>query len=216
MLMLSENEEEYLEAIYALSENDEKPGISSISEAMGVSRASASEMIKKLSEKRYLRHERYGAIAFTPDGLSIARGIKRKHRLLESFLHFLGKRDVHGEACRLEHGISEESTDAICRFLGSPDRCPDDGKEIPKCGKDCERCLKKTLIDSSLGKRVIVARMECGRKASMRLNEMGVVTGELVRVVNRVPHGPVEVEVKGTKVAIGYGIAKKIVVEECE
>jgi DtxR family Mn-dependent transcriptional regulator len=214
--MLSENEEEYLEAIYAIGESYEKPGIRSLSEVMGVSKASVSEMVKKLNEKGYIRHERYGAIVFTPEGLDIARGIKRKHRLLESFLYFLGKKEVHDEACRLEHGISDESADAICRFLGSPDRCPDDGRAIPKCGKDCHECLKKTLTWVIPGKKVRITGTECGRKASMRLNEMGVVAGEVVKVISRVPHGPVEVEVKGTRIAIGDGLAKKILVEECE
>lgn len=214
--MLSENEEEYLEAIYAISESYEKPGICSLSEAMGVSKASASEMVKKLSEKGYIRHERYGVIFFTPEGLNIARGMKRKHRLLESFLHFLGKKEVHDEACRLEHGISDESADAICRLLGSPDRCPDDGREIPKCGRDCHACLKKTLAGVGPGKKARITGTECGRKASMRLNEMGVVAGEAVKVMSRVPRGPVEIEVKGTRIAIGDGLAKKILVEECE
>jgi len=50
----------------------------------------------------------------------------------------------------------------------------------------------------------------------MRLNELGLVPKEKIRVTNRMPHGPIEVEVKGTKVAIGNGLAIKIVVEECE
>lgn len=212
--MLSESEEEYLEEIYTLKESKEKPSISRISEAMGVSKASASEMVKRLGEKKLLMHKKYGEIELTEKGLGIARGIKRKHRLLESLLNFLGKKDVHDEACRLEHGISEESTDAICRLLGAPDRCPDDGKEIPKCGKDCEECLKKTLADIPPGNEVRIVRAECGRKASMRLSELGLVTGERVKVINRMPHGPIEVEVKGTKVAVGNGLAKKIVVEE--
>ncbi|MDY6985969.1 MAG: metal-dependent transcriptional regulator [Candidatus Thermoplasmatota archaeon] len=214
--MLSENEEEYLEEIYSLSEDREKISISRISEAMGVSKASTSEMISKLSEKKLLKHERYGEIELTEEGMNIARNIKRRHRLLESFLHFLGKRDVHNEACKLEHGISEESADAICRFLGAPERCPDDGKEIPRCGKDCSECLKKTLADISTGKETVIFRTLCGKKASMRLNELGLLPGEKIKVVNRMAHGPIEVEVKGTKVAIGYGLAKKILVEECE
>ena len=53
-----------------------------------------------------------------------------------------------------------------------------------------------------------------GRKASMRLSELGLVTGERVKVINRMPHGPIEVEIKGTRVAVGNGLAKKIEVEE--
>jgi len=214
--MLSENEEEYLEEIYALSENKEKISVSRISEAMGVSKASTSEMVRKLSEKKLLKHEKYGVIELTEEGMNIARSIKRKHRLLESFLNFLGKKDVHNEACKLEHGISEEITDAISRFLGAPERCPDDGKEIPRCGKDCSECLKKTLTDIPTGKEAAILRILCGRKASMRLNELGILPGEKIKVVNRMAHGPIEIEVKGTKVAIGYGLAKKILVEECE
>jgi len=214
--MLSENEEEYLEAIYSLLESNEKPSTSRIAEAMGVSRASVSEMVKKLNEKKLLKHERYGEIELTVEGMNIARSIKRKHRLLESFLHFLGKKDVHDEACKLEHGISEESADAICRFLGSPEKCPDDNKDIPKCGRDCSECLSRTLAEILPDREVIVVRMVCGRKASMRLNELGFVPGERVRVVKSISYGPIEVEVKGTKVAIGHGLAKKVLVEECE
>ncbi len=214
--MLSENEEEYLEGIYSLLENNEKPSTSRIAEAMGVSRASVSEMVKKLGDKGFLKHQRYGEIELTEEGTTVARKIKRKHRLLESLLGFLGMREVHDEACKLEHGISEESADAICRFLGSPERCPDDNKNIPKCGRDCSECLSRTLAEILPDKEVTVVRMMCGRKASMRLNELGFVPGERIRVIKSISNGPIEVEVKGTKVAIGNGLARKVLVEECE
>ena len=213
--MLSESEEEYLEQMYAFIEEKKDPTVRGISEAMKVSNASASEMIKRLSEKGLVKHKRYGSIELTPRGLSAAEGMKRKHRLLESLLHRLGVKDVHDEACRLEHGISEESTDALCRFLKAPEKCPDDGKDIPKCGKACSACLRIFLSDAPQGKDVTISELQCGKKAAMRLNELGLVPKEKIRVINRMPHGPIEVEVKGTKVAIGHGLARKIVVEEC-
>ena len=214
--MLSESEEEYLEQMYAFIEDVKDPTVRGISEAMNVSNASVSEMIKRLSEKGLVRHNKYGPIELTSSGLVAARNMKRKHRLLESLLRRLGVKDVHDEACRLEHGISEESTDALCRFLKAPDKCPDDGKEIPKCGKDCSVCLRILLSDAPQGKDVTISELQCGKKAAMRLNELGLVPKEKIRVINRLPHGPIEVEVKGTKVAIGNGLAMKIVVEECE
>lgn len=211
--MLSKNEEEYLEAMYGLIEEGERLSTKNISERLGISMASTSEMMKKLSKKGYLDYERYKKIELTDKGFKTAKELKRKHRLIETFLStILNRKEVHTEACEMEHAISRESTDALCKYLGRPIECPD-GKAIPGCeDKDCTECLTSTLDRLEIGQKARIIDFFCGKKAKMRLNELGLVPDSRIEVTNKISNGPVKIKVKGSEIAIGKGLAKKILV----
>lgn len=214
--MLSKNEEEYLEAMYGLTEEGERLSTKNISEKLGVSKASTSEMIKKLSKEGFLIYEKYKSVELTDKGFKTAKELKRKHRLLETFLStILNRREVHEEACKLEHAISRESTDALCKFLGRPTECPDDGKEIPRCDdKNCDECMITTLDRLKKGAKARIIDFLCGKKAKMRLNELGLVNGGKIEMVNKISNGPIKIKVRGSEMAIGNGLARKILVKE--
>jgi DtxR family Mn-dependent transcriptional regulator len=130
---LSESIQDYLKCIYKLQAEHGRVTIGEIAKDQGVAPASASAMVKKLAALDLLEHERYRGAQLTPDGERVALEVIRHHRLLELYLaETLGVHvdDVHAEADRLEHVISEELEARIDRALGFPTHDPH-GDPIP-------------------------------------------------------------------------------------
>ena len=84
---LSPNIEEYLEAIYKLSQKEDSVKTSKISNDLGITQASVSEMLKKLDKLDFVEYSQYKGVKLTEKGLKTAKKVTRKHRLLERFLH---------------------------------------------------------------------------------------------------------------------------------
>ena len=121
---LTEAIEHYLREIYKLGQDRaEAVSITELARAQRVSPASASAMVKKLAALGLADHARYRGVSLTPAGERVALEVIRHHRLLELYLaETLGVAvdDVHDEADRLEHAISEELEARIDRALGFP------------------------------------------------------------------------------------------------
>ncbi|HIH88057.1 TPA: metal-dependent transcriptional regulator [Candidatus Bathyarchaeota archaeon] len=230
---MSESVEEYLEAIYAFNESGELAKNQNLAEKLRVSPASVTQMIKKLADERLITYEPYKGVLLTGKGSARAQSVVRKHRLLERFLHdSLGfsKEKVHDEACRLEHSVSDEVASALCEKLNNPSTCPDDSKAIPPCTlnySSCDEC--KTLRENAKPRLLTqlsmmrpgdsgrVAFTRGGGTACQRIGDMGLCSGAEIKVVNAAPfQGPIEVEVKGTRLALGRGLAEKVYVEVAE
>ena len=129
---LTEAIQHYLREIYKLSASGDV-SVSALARAQGVSAASASAMVKKLAALELAEHARYGVVSLTPAGERVALEVIRHHRLLELYLaETLGVHvdDVHAEADRLEHVISEELEERIDQALGYPTHDPH-GDPIP-------------------------------------------------------------------------------------
>jgi DtxR family Mn-dependent transcriptional regulator len=130
---LTEAIEHYLREIYKLGASGETVSVTALAKAQEVSAASASAMVKKLTALDLVEHASYGAITLTPAGERVALEVIRHHRLLELYLaETLGVHvdDVHQEADRLEHAISEELEARIDKALGYPTHDPH-GDPIP-------------------------------------------------------------------------------------
>ena len=130
---LSEAIQDYLKGIYKLQEAGGKATVTALARDQGVSPASASAMLKKLAALDLLDHEPYRGARLTEAGERVALEVIRHHRLLELYLaQTLGLHvdDVHAEADRLEHVISEELEERIDRALGYPTHDPH-GDPIP-------------------------------------------------------------------------------------
>jgi DtxR family Mn-dependent transcriptional regulator len=130
---LSEAIQDYLKGIYKLQESGGRATVTALARDQGVSNASASAMLKKLAVLDLLEHEPYRGARLTPAGERVALEVIRHHRLLELYLaETLGLHvdDVHAEADRLEHVISEELEDRIDQALGYPTHDPH-GDPIP-------------------------------------------------------------------------------------
>jgi DtxR family Mn-dependent transcriptional regulator len=130
---LTEAIQHYLRAIYKLGQEDGSVSVTALAKAQRVSPASASAMVKKLAALELAEHPRYKGISLTPAGEQVALEVIRHHRLLELYLAQtlgLAVDDVHDEADRLEHAISEELEERIDRALGFPTHDPH-GDPIP-------------------------------------------------------------------------------------
>jgi len=144
---LSETIQDYLKGIYKLQAAGGRATVTALAKDQGVSPASASAMLKKLSVLDLLEHEPYRGARLTPAGEKVALEVIRHHRLLELYLARtlgLAVDDVHAEADRLEHAISEELEERIDRALGFPthdphgDPIPDSNLEWPDAEPDAK------------------------------------------------------------------------------
>lgn len=234
---LSRELEEYLESLYVLTDANRKSAkTTEIAKRLNVAPASVTEMLQRLNEKKLVKYSRYEGATLTPQGLEIGRKIVRRHRLLERFLHDvlkIGKDKVHIQACEMEHALSDEAEESLCRFLKHPGTCPDDGNIIPACNlpfSSCEECIELHQRGlEEVGKRqqnlVSICNLKTGACAKIsfirgehrvlqRLLDMGLTPGTSVKVERVAPlNGPVEVCVRGSKVALGQDIAANVFVE---
>lgn len=234
--MSSKSTEDYLKALQRLSRNGKPISTTEIAEYFKIAPASVTEMLKKLAKKGYVKYSPYHGAHLTNKGFQIAERITRKHRLLERFLHDvlrIGNEKVHLEACEMEHALSDEAEESLCRFLNHPGKCPDDEKVIPACSlpfSSCQECValhRKGLEE--VGKRnqnlVSICNLKAGACAKVsfirgehrvlqRLLDMGLTPGTSIKVEKIAPlKGPVEVCVRGSKVALGQDIATNVFVE---
>ena len=130
---LTEAIQHYLRELYKLGQDDTRVSVTALARAQHVSPASASAMVKKLAALQLVEHAPYRGISLTPAGERVALEVIRHHRLLELYLaETLGVavEEVHDEADRLEHAISEELEARIDRALGFPTHDPH-GDPIP-------------------------------------------------------------------------------------
>jgi DtxR family Mn-dependent transcriptional regulator len=235
--MSSKSVEDYLRVLYTLSRNGRIVATTEISQCLQVAPASVTEMLKKLAEKGYINYSPYHGSTLTAEGLQVAQKITRKHRLLEKFLSDvlkIGKDKVHTQASDMEHSLSDEAEESLCRFLKYPDTCPDDGKVIPPCDlpfSSCEECIemhrkgfeevgkrKQNLVsitnlkEGDLGK---ISFIRGEHKVLQRLLDMGLTPSTCISVVRVAPlNGPIEVAVRGSKLALGQDIASNVFVED--
>jgi len=232
---LSENIEEYLEILYKLSPNGEMVSTSQISENLKISPASVTQMLKKLAEIGYVQYSPYKGAVLTENGLKIAKKVTRKHRLLERFLCDIlkiKKDKIHEQACEMEHTLSDDAERALCHLLEHPNKCPGDNV-IPECDlkfTSCEECLMQKEEDvEEVGKRnenlipVLDLKEHKNGKVSFirgdykvirRLLDMGITIGAIISVIKVAPlGGPVEIAVRGSKLALGRDIASNVFVE---
>jgi DtxR family Mn-dependent transcriptional regulator len=125
--------QDYLREIYKLGTENARVSVTALAKRLGVSPASASAMVKKLAALELAVHEPYRGVTLTPAGERVALEVIRHHRLLELYLaETLGLHvdEVHDEAERLEHVLSEELEQRIDRALGYPTHDPH-GDPIP-------------------------------------------------------------------------------------
>lgn len=211
-----ESTEEYLEAVYRLER--EGPGVSTSALAadLGVAPASVSGMLKKLTSDGYLTYEARGQAKLTNKGLGVAVRVMRRNRLAEVFLHdMLGMPwdEVHEEACRLEHAISDRVEERLVAVLGDPKFCPH-GLPIPPADLSEPERAATRLADAPLGATVRILEVVEDVPETLRyLDRIGVRPGASLDVVERAPlGGPVTVEGPSGRHAVSIELARLIAI----
>ncbi len=126
--MSTPNQEDYLEAIWRLTEEKGYARVSDIAEHLHISGASVSKMIRKLKEDGWLHVERYRGLALTPKGVTEGQLLLARHQILERFLHHLAicnpgviDHDVEG----IEHYFSSETLQRLTALVVYVDTHPD-------------------------------------------------------------------------------------------
>jgi len=182
---LSRSVEDYLKAIYGISENGEPATTSAIAEALDIQPASVTGMVKKLAESGLLEHVPYKGVMLTGPGTLEALRVLRRHRILETYLcERLGYSwdDVHDEAERLEHAASDQLIEQMSKALGFPSHDPH-GAPIPTPAGIIEETDLATLADAAAGDRLRIRAVRDEDSADLRsMAEVGLVPGARVMI----------------------------------
>lgn len=196
--MLSPVMEDYLKAIYQLQQEvDERVSTSAIAEELDVTAPSVTSMLEKLEERGFVEREKYAGVTLTHDGERVALEVIRHHRLLEAYLteHLdYDWAEVHDEADRLEHHISEAFEARVAAALTDPEVDPH-GAPIP--GADLEppeSRVEGDLTGVNEGDRVVVEEVYDEDPAVLEyLADHGVEPGIELEVLEVAPFGMVTV-----------------------
>ena len=210
--------EEYLESIGALEESENPVSTTSIAQSMGLSLASVSEMVRRLSEKGLVEHTPYGGARLTDEGQQRFLRLTRRHRLWEVFLNRhlgIGWEEVYNHACTLEHATTDLVAEKLAEFLGNPEVCPH-GNSIPdknlKRNKSPGVFLAK--LETGQSARVLSVINEYNTEFLRYLTSLGMVPGAVFKVVDKAPYdGTLTIEINGQTKAVGKEAASLIIVE---
>jgi DtxR family Mn-dependent transcriptional regulator len=194
--------QDYLKALHSIEWEAGEPGpvsTTAVADRLGVTAASATNMLKKLDSMGLVVQVPYRGTELTPAGRKIALEVVRHHRLLETYLtEALGVPwdEVHAEAEVLEHVLSERLEDRIAELLGDPSWDPH-GHPIPSKDGRMPAASRRTLWDGGDGETLAVERVSDGDPEVLRyLAGVGVTPGTRIEVVKRGPiAGPLFVRV---------------------
>jgi len=217
---LSHAVEDYLKAIYELEQGGRPVATSALAERLGFASASVTGMVKKMTAHtpQLVKYRRHRGVTLTPTGEKIALEIIRHHRLIELYLtEALGYSwdEVHSEAEKLEHVISESFEDRIATFLGDPEVDPH-GEPIPTKEGHIADSAGTRLSAVPVGQAGWITRVVDEDPELLRyLTELGLCPRVVVTVTARAPFGgPVHVQVDGgEKHVFGDQVAESVYVE---
>jgi DtxR family Mn-dependent transcriptional regulator len=212
--------EDYLKAIYYLQDaSSGEVSTSTLAERLGVASPSVTSMLQKLAQHRpkLVNYELRGGATLAPAGRKIALEVIRHHRLIELYLAEeldYAWDEVHAEAEKLEHVISEEFEDKIAERLGAPQVDPH-GDPIPTKEGSVAEPSRLTLLELDVGQSARITRVRDDDPAFLRyLTELGISLNAQVVVTDKAPFdGPLQVTIGERVRALSRTAAKWIFVE---
>jgi len=192
---LSATVEEYLEAIYNMSAEDEVVIGARLAEKFHVSAPTVTEMLKRLVRDGYIEMDTRRQVTLTEAGNQAAEAVLRRHRLTERFLvDMLGMQwhQVHEEACRLEHFISGAVEDRVIASLNNPTTCPH-GNPIPGSVANARTYLKdqgavrlSTLANSEKATILLISEVVEDEEALiLYLHDKGLTPGTQLTLLTK-------------------------------
>ncbi len=216
--MVSYTEENYLKAIFKLSEkNKEEISTNAIAESLAVKAGSVTDMLKKLAEKGLIHYTPYSGVELTGQGRQTAVKIVRKHRLWEVFLvEKLGFRwdQVHPMAEELEHIDFDELIERLDVFLGNP-RFDPHGDPIPDEKGEFQPSESIRLSEADTGQRLQMIGLENHTTAFLQyLDKKELALGSRIAIVEVAPFDKsLTITIDGDRqVHISHEVAKNILV----
>ena len=213
-MQLSDAIQDYLREVFKLEHAGRRATTTSVAEAMGVSAASASAMLKRLAALELVDHVPYHGVELTDSGRRVALEVIRHHRLLEMYLaETLGMPldEVHAEADRLEHALSDELERRIDAALGHPTHDPH-GHPIPDENLELGPLPRRTLLELEPGERATVAHVPDDDDELVRyLSSLELVPGREVQLTGVAPFdGPVTLRSPSGEHALSRELAGSI------
>ena len=207
--------EDYVKAIWEIAGAD-VASTKDVADRLLIAPPSVTNMFVRLREMGFVEYERYRGVSLTERGREEALRLVRRHRLIETFLlQHLGYSwgEVHEEAERLEHAVSDGFTECLAEFLGHPGQDPH-GDPIPAADGTMQPDDSFPLSEATPGQRVRVAKV--GDEPSMLdyLGEHGLVPGRLlsVREVRELDGVVIVEDEDGGSHALGEPLARAVFV----
>ncbi|MFY0696635.1 MAG: metal-dependent transcriptional regulator [Balneola sp.] len=217
-MSLSQSVEDYLKAIYLLEIDGVVATTNNIAESLSVSSASVTNMLKKLAKLQLINHKSYRGAELTKAGEKIALEVIRHHRLLELYLkEMMGYSwdQVHDEAEKLEHHISEQFEDKIAELLNDPTHDPH-GDPIPSKEGVVPEMASLAITDADENESYIIGRVRDQDPELLRfLEKSGIIPGVKVTILEKTPFdGPVKIKLEDKETTIGNSVAKDVFLVE--
>jgi DtxR family Mn-dependent transcriptional regulator len=211
-------QEDYLKALYLLHGHVRPVPTRELAQRLGISSPSVSEMVTRLTAQGLVEHDRYRGQQLTREGRKVALELVRHHRLLEMFLvQVLGYSwdEVHDEAERLEHVISERMEQRIFELLGRPELDPH-GHVIPSLTGKVRSVSDRPLSECKAGEKVVVQGVSDDDPGKLReLDRRGLRPGTRLDVLAASEfEGPIEIRRKGHRESVPLGLARAMFVAE--
>jgi DtxR family transcriptional regulator, Mn-dependent transcriptional regulator len=207
---------EYLEALYEMAEEGIPTQQARLAEWLGVSPASVSEAVKRLTARGLVSTGEQRHLRLTRDGEVLARTLVRRHRLAERFLvEIVGLpwHRAHEEASNWGRIVSDEVEDRFVELLNDPATCVH-GNPIPGSRHSVDQKGLHPLQESKPGDRVRLERLtedlELDLGVMLFFEENGLMPGADITVVAVAPDGTRTLEVAGEKVALGEHLADNL------
>jgi DtxR family transcriptional regulator, Mn-dependent transcriptional regulator len=215
--MISSTVEDYLKAVLKMEDMNEKASTSSVARQLSVADASVTDMLRKLQKAGLLEYKPYYGATLTGQGRRLALKILRRHRLIELFLHQVmgyGWEQVHEEAEKLEHVVSDFFVEQIDALLNYPDKDPH-GEVIPDAegfrSPEPDICLASADPGGYTLRKVTNDRPEF----LAYLEKESMIPGTRFRLLEKAPfQGPLKLSIRGKRKTqyIGLEVAKSIYV----
>jgi DtxR family Mn-dependent transcriptional regulator len=188
---LSQTEENYIKALYSLSERSKgfDTSTNEIAIKINTKPPSVSDMLRRLTAKKLVTYQKYKRVQLTKTGRQVAIQIIRKHRLWEVFLHEklnFSWDEVHEVAEQLEHIHSEKLTARLEEYLGFPQYDPH-GDPIPSASGELKE--PKRLMLSEIGTGLscqVVGVKDSSSDFLQYLRQMDVGIGTKIKVVEKI------------------------------
>jgi DtxR family Mn-dependent transcriptional regulator len=212
----SRSVEDFLKAVFTLQQESERVQTNTLRDALKIAAPSVTDMAKRLVAAGLIDYQKYRGVILTDAGREIALKVIRRHRLIELYLvRELGYelREVHNEAERLEHAVSDHFIEALSRKLGHPQIDPH-GDPIPTAeGVITEREMQPlTMIEP--GVKAVISQLKTNDAEMIQhMIDRGFRLNARIEVVERDPfEGPITVHVDGKRRVIGHQVAENILV----
>jgi DtxR family Mn-dependent transcriptional regulator len=211
---LSTSAEDYLKAVYQLTRGAPYAATTDIAARLSVSAPSVTGMVRRLAEQGLLDHVPYRGVALTAAGRRAALAVVRRHRILETYLVErlgFGWDEVHAEAERLEHAVSERVLERMAQALGHPQFDPH-GDPIPDARGTLPSRAVRPLTAFADGARVTLRQVVGDDGERLRhLAAIGLTPGtELTVVEGQAPLDLVRLRTAAGERAVGYALAESL------